>query len=130
MQSLFDEYPHPAYSPDMSSPDYDTINKLKEPFREVRFPYFDLLNAAVSRRIRGLYFRMLLNGIQHLPERWQRVIGNRGEYIERASWKKPDVNKKIEEQNRRKEKKMQKPLRNKEYSTENYHTMTDENRWE
>lgn len=56
IQSVFDEYgwevlPHPAYSPDMSPPDYDAINKLKEPLRGVRFPDLELLNTAMSRRI-------------------------------------------------------------------------------
>lgn len=88
VKSAFDEYgwetlPHPAYSPDMSPPDFDLFQKLKEPLRGVRFHDLTALNDAVSRRIRELNSKNLLNGIERLPERWRRVIESQGDYIER-----------------------------------------------
>jgi len=88
VQAVLDEYgwevlPHPAYSPDISPPDYDAFQKLKDPYRGRRFADLEELNAAVSRRIRELNSNHLLNGIQRLPDRWRRVIESQGDYIER-----------------------------------------------
>lgn len=88
VQAIFAEYyweilPHPAYSPDLSPPDFDAFPKLKEPLRGQRFSDIDMLNAAVTRRIRELNSQHLLNGIQRLPDRWRRVIEAQGDYIER-----------------------------------------------
>ncbi len=85
--SVLDEYrwetlPHPPYSPDMSPCDYDLFMKLKEPFRDRRFPTLNDLNNAITRRICELNSQGLLDGIQKLPERWERVIQARGDYIE------------------------------------------------
>jgi hypothetical protein len=76
--------PHPAYSPDMSPPDYDLFPKLKNPFRGQRFPILNALNAAVTRRIREINSRGELKGIQHLPQRWEAVIQLQGDYFERS----------------------------------------------
>lgn len=47
--------PHPPYSPDMSSPDYNLFRKLKEPLRGVRFKDLSALINAVNRRIYEFY---------------------------------------------------------------------------
>jgi hypothetical protein len=76
--------PHPAYSPDISPPDYDLFPKLKNPLRGQRFPTLNALNAAVNRHIREINSRGDLNGIQHLPQRWEAVIQLQGDYFERS----------------------------------------------
>jgi hypothetical protein len=76
--------PHPAYSPDMSPPDYGLFPKLKNPLRGQRFPTLNAINEVVTRRIREINSRGELNGIQHLPQRWEAVIQLQGDYFERS----------------------------------------------
>ncbi len=71
------------YSSNMSPPDYDLFQKLKELLGGVHFSDLTVLNNVVSRRcIHELNFGKLLNGIQRLPKCWhhvtesQRVIWN------------------------------------------------------
>jgi hypothetical protein len=68
----------------MSPPDYDLFPKLKNPLQGQRFPTLNALNAAVTRRIREINSRGELNGIQHLPQRWEAVIQLQGDYFERS----------------------------------------------
>ncbi len=56
--------------------------KLKEPFRDCRFPTLNDLSLAMTRRIRELNSNGLLDGIKKLPDRWKCVIEARGDYIE------------------------------------------------
>jgi hypothetical protein len=77
-------FPHPAYSPDMSPPDYDLYPKLKNPLRGQRFLILNALNAVVTRCIREINSRGELNSIQHLPQRWEAVIQLQGDYFERS----------------------------------------------
>ena len=74
--------PYPAYSPDMSPPDFDLFPKLKEPLRGIRFPTLNDLSSAVTRRIRQLHVPGALTGIADLPKRWQACIEKQGDYIE------------------------------------------------
>lgn len=73
---------HPAYSPDLSPPDFDLFPKLKEHLRGVRFPTLEELRREVTRQIRMLHKNETLNGIQALPRRWQACIDTGGDYIE------------------------------------------------
>ena len=46
----WDVLPHPAYSTDMSLPDFDHFPKLKEPLRVIRFDDLDELEAGWPSR--------------------------------------------------------------------------------
>ena len=73
--------PHPAYSPDLSPPDFHLFPKLKEPMRGRRYSCLDELTAAVKTRIR----QMNIEGTEDifkLPQRWDKVIRNGGDCIE------------------------------------------------
>ncbi len=63
-----------AYSPDFSLPDFVLFPKLKEPLRGTCFGSLNELPLAVTREIRYLNKKQLLNGIQKLPDRWQMCI--------------------------------------------------------
>ena len=85
--SLLSEYkwdvlPHPAYSPDLSPPDFDLFPKLKEPLRGIRFDDLDELEVEVAKQVRLLNFGCLATGIRELPKRWASVIEKQGCYIE------------------------------------------------
>lgn len=74
--------PHPAYSPDMSPPDFDLFPKLKEPMRGTRFEDLDSLEEEVANQVRRINFGCLATGVRDLPHRWTSVIGQKGCYIE------------------------------------------------
>jgi histone-lysine N-methyltransferase SETMAR len=86
---LLEEYgweilPHPAYSPDMSPPDYDLFHILKKPLRGKRFHDLEELSAAVTQEIKHINKEHLATGIKDLVHRWDSVIIHQGDYIERA----------------------------------------------
>lgn len=74
--------PHPAYSPDMSPPDFDLFAKLKEPMRGVRFDDLEELEQAVADQVRHMNLRCLATGVAKLSARWKSVIEKKGCYIE------------------------------------------------
>jgi histone-lysine N-methyltransferase SETMAR len=76
--------PHPAYSPDMSPPDYDLFMVLKNPLRGVRFKDLEELSAAVTQEIKRINKEHLATGIRDLVHRWESVINHKGDYIERV----------------------------------------------
>ncbi|XP_025154653.1 uncharacterized protein LOC105190474 [Harpegnathos saltator] len=58
---------HPAYSPDLSPPDFDLFPKMKEPLRGVRFPTLEVLRREVTRQIRMLNKNGTLNSSTSAP---------------------------------------------------------------
>ena len=84
---LLDKYnwevlPHAPYSPDLSPPDFDLFQKLKDPMRGIRFDSLDELSNTVTQRVRHLNKSGELTGIMDLPKRWKAVIEKNGDYIE------------------------------------------------
>jgi len=73
--------PHPPYSPDISSLDFDLYPKLKINMRGVRFSTLEDLSDSVTRRVRQLNCSRDLTGIMDLPKRWDAVIRQKGDYI-------------------------------------------------
>ena len=74
---------HPPYSPDLSPCNFDLIPKMKEPFRGIRFRTVPEILQAVDRSIRTINTTSAAKDILRLPHRWQRVVHNAGDYIER-----------------------------------------------
>ena len=65
---------HPPYEPDLSPCDYDSIPKLKAPFRGHRFRTQDGIAIAVRRLIRTNFSHGEADGIRRLSHRWQRKL--------------------------------------------------------
>jgi len=87
VRELLDGYswevlPHPRYSPDMSTSDFDLFPKLKINMRGVRFSTLEDLSASVTRRFRQLNCSRDLTGVMDLPKRWVVVIRQKEDYIE------------------------------------------------
>lgn len=74
--------PHPAYSPDMSPPDFDLIAKIKAPLKGRKFQDFNEMKMAVDKVVRDLNKNWSPCGITELPSRWLRVIQSSGQYFE------------------------------------------------
>ena len=73
---------HPTYSPDLSTPDFELFQKLKEPLRGISYESLDELECAMNREVRRINFGSLATGIQALPKRWNSVIQSRGDYLD------------------------------------------------
>jgi histone-lysine N-methyltransferase SETMAR len=73
--------PHPLYSPNMSSPDFDLFSELKKPLRGKGFRSIEEASNEATRVIRRINNEGVLTGIQDLPKRWTAVIKHNGEYI-------------------------------------------------
>ena len=68
---------------DMLSPcDFHLIPKMKEPLRGIRFRTVPEILQAVDRSIRTINTTDAAKGIVRLPNRWQRVVHNAGDYTE------------------------------------------------
>ena len=67
----------------LSPCDFDLIPKMKEPLRGIRFRTVPEILQAVERSIRTINTTGAAKGILRLPHRWQRVVHNAGDYIER-----------------------------------------------
>ncbi|GBO21181.1 hypothetical protein AVEN_261640-1 [Araneus ventricosus] len=70
------------YSPDLSTCDFDSIPKMNEPLRVIRFRTVPEILQAVDRSIRTINTTGAAKGIPQLPHRWQRVVHNASDYIE------------------------------------------------
>ena len=68
---------HPTYSPDMSPCDYDLFAKVKELLRGTRYHTRYEFIHAVGRSIRNINKDGYADGVQRLPNIWQKVI-NKG----------------------------------------------------
>ena len=62
--------------------DFDLIPKMKEPLRDIRFRTVPEILQAVDRSIRTINTKGAAKGILRLPNLWQRVVHNAGDYIE------------------------------------------------
>ena len=72
---------HPAYSPDMSPPDMDGINRIKGPLKGKQFQTRDELIHDVEEVIRGINQKQESLGITMLPDRWRAISIAQGKYI-------------------------------------------------
>ena len=62
--------------------DFHLIPKIKEPLRGIRFRTVPEILQAADRSIRTINTAGDAKGILRLPNRWQRVVHNAGDYIE------------------------------------------------
>jgi len=75
------ELKHAPFSPDLSPCDYDLFMRLKRPHKGVRFATEDAMITAYENTIYEINRYNEAIGISRLPERWEQVIQNCGEYI-------------------------------------------------
>ena len=73
---------HPPYSPDLAPSDYWIFRKLKKNFRAKVHNSKDELMAAVQAFFREQPVTWFQEGLSRLPERWQRCIDLKGDYVE------------------------------------------------
>ncbi len=73
--------PHPAYSPDLAPSDYHLFRSMEHFLREKKFKNEDDIRNQLD-----LYFSsnppaFYRDGIRQLPDRWEKVIANQGNYF-------------------------------------------------
>ena len=66
----------------LSPCDFHLIPKMKEPLRGIRVRTVPEILQAVDRSIRTINTTGAAKGILRLPQRWQRVVHNAGDYNE------------------------------------------------
>lgn len=75
---------HPPYSPDLSPSDYWLFSPMKNYLRGKHYGNLSALSSAVSQWIKATPIVFYKDGIDTLPQRWQKCITLEGNYIEKA----------------------------------------------
>lgn len=71
----------PPYSPDLSPCDYGCFHSLKRAIGGQLYSTVDVLKEALNREITYGNQNGTYTAVQRLPERWERCVMNKGEYI-------------------------------------------------
>jgi [histone H3]-lysine36 N-dimethyltransferase SETMAR len=71
----------PAYSPDISPLDFNCFAQLKRKLKGIKHTNWEELIVCIGIAVDELNKSGLINGVQKLPYRWQRVINSDGEYL-------------------------------------------------
>lgn len=74
--------PHPPYSPDIAPSDYHLFRSMAHGLSEQRFHSFEETEKWVDSWIASKDKSFFRRGIQLLPERWEKVVSNDGQYFE------------------------------------------------
>jgi len=72
---------HSPYSPDLNPCDYDLFARIKRPHKGIRYTTETELRAAYENTIYEINRNREFIGMSRLPERWEAVTQNCGEYI-------------------------------------------------
>lgn len=72
---------HPPYSPDIAPSDYHLFRSVQHFLKDKIFESTREVEAALWEFFSSKPEEFYLRGIELLPERWQTIIGNNGEYI-------------------------------------------------
>jgi transposase len=73
--------PHPPYSPDLAPSDYHLFRSLSNNLRGVCFNNDAELQNWLDEFLMAKPADFFKSGIENLPERWESVVNNGGEYI-------------------------------------------------
>ena len=73
--------PHPPYSPDLAPTDYHLFRSLQISLMETNFCNEDQVQEFVKNFFTSKPAAFYTKGIEELPDKWQQVIANDGEYI-------------------------------------------------
>ena len=73
--------PHPPYSPDLVPSDYHLFRSLQNSLMGTNFSNEDQVREFVENFFTSKPAEFYAKGIEELPDKWQQVIANDGEYI-------------------------------------------------
>ena len=73
--------PHPSYSPDIAPSDYHLFQSLQHFLKNKRFDNKQAVEMAINQFFESKDGNFFRSGIECLPQRWQTVVDNNGEYI-------------------------------------------------
>jgi hypothetical protein len=74
--------PHAAYSPDLAPSDYHLFRSMQHFFQEKIYSEVESIKKDLNSYISSRPERFYKRGIQSLPERWEKVILNVGNYFD------------------------------------------------
>jgi len=78
----WDVLPHPPYSPDIAPSDYHLFRSMTHALAEQRFTSYEDTKKWVDSWIASKDESFFRRGIHMLPERWENVVANDGQYFE------------------------------------------------
>ena len=72
---------HPTYSPDLAPSDYHLFRSLQNSFDGKKLADRDAAETDLGKFFNNKPQKFYTDGIMKLPEKWQKVIDNNGQYI-------------------------------------------------
>jgi len=74
--------PHHPYSPDLAPSDYHLFGFVKNQMRGQHYETNEALQTAVHQCLRAARTEFYRKGIFKLPERWEKCVQRKGDYVE------------------------------------------------
>jgi [histone H3]-lysine36 N-dimethyltransferase SETMAR len=74
--------PHPAYSPDLAPSDYHLFRSMQHFFKKKIYTEIESIKKDLDSYFSSRPESFYKSGIQPLPERWEKVILNNGNYFD------------------------------------------------
>ena len=81
----FEIIPHPPYSPDLAPSDYWLFGPMKQHLRGRHFADLPALASSVHQWVKSTPEHWFAEGIRKLPERWDKCVALKGEYVEKVN---------------------------------------------
>jgi len=81
LQLGWDVLPHPPYSPDLAPSDFHLFRSLQNSLNGKTFASEDLIKQHLDKFLAEKDRKFYERGIMKLPERWQKIIEQNGQYI-------------------------------------------------
>ena len=78
----WDVLPHPPYSPDVAPSDYHLFRSMSNGLTDQHFRSYEEAKNWVDSWIESKDEEFFRRGIRKLPERWEKVVTNDGQYFE------------------------------------------------
>lgn len=82
LQLHWEILPHPAYSPDIAPSDYHLFRSMQHGLAGTRFKNAEEVRKWVDDWIASKPISFYRDGIAKLPERWEKVVQNNGQYFD------------------------------------------------
>ena len=74
--------PHPPYSPDLAPSDYHLFRSVAHGLEDKHFGSYEEVKKWIDSWIASKEEQFFRQGIRMLPERWEKVVANDGQYFE------------------------------------------------
>lgn len=78
----WDVLPHAAYSPDLAPSDYYLFRSMQHGLSEKHFHSYEEVKIWLDGWLASKNEKWYWDGIHKLPERWEKVIANDGQYFD------------------------------------------------